>query len=210
MYDKKCTYGDLFDQVCVYIIPMMNPDGVTISQYGIKGIRDKELRRKLYYMDGIDNYARWKANARGVNLNRNFGAFWVLEGSPDYANYTGPYADSEKETETFEKVVNENKFRFIISYHSMGSLVYWNIGQTGRIYNRTRELAIAISKHTGYPLGERSKPEGLSYNWSIYNKKVPEIIIETGRMTCPAPVSEFKRIWKENKDLIAYMCSREH
>ena len=41
------SYSELFDKICFDIIPMANPDGVTISQYGEEGLRDRNLREKL-------------------------------------------------------------------------------------------------------------------------------------------------------------------
>ena len=51
---------------------MVNPDGVTISQYGPKKIRNAKLRSNLYKIaDGVD-FKIWKANARGIDINRNY------------------------------------------------------------------------------------------------------------------------------------------
>ncbi len=209
MFDSTQTYGDTFDNVCVYIMPMLNPDGVTISQYGIRGIRSAKLRAKLANMPGIDNPTRWKSNARGVDLNRNFGAFWSKRGYPSADFYSGPYANSERETKTIEKLIKRNSVKYVLSYHSTGTDVFWNVGQTGKIYRETKKLATTVANYIGYPLGEQSVPEGLSYNWTIYNMNIPELIIETGYMRCPAPISEFKSIWNSNKNLVAYMCSLE-
>ena len=203
MYDEKFTYGDLFNRTCVYMMPMINPDGVSISQFGVNGIKDKKLRNKLKGMSGISNYERWKANARGVDINRNFSNNWKKEGVAGASMYSGKKADSERETRIIKRIINKYSFDFILSYHSMGDLVYWNIGQSGEIYTETYKLARKISKITGYPLGEKSEPEGLSYNWTILDKNIPEIIIENGYGVCPLPISEYKIVWKKNKDLIS-------
>lgn len=202
MYDEKFTYGDLFNRTCVYMMPMLNPDGVCISQYGVKGIKDKKLRDKLKGMQGISNYERWKSNARGVDINRNFSNHWEKKGVAGGSMYSGRKADSERETRIIKRIINKYDFDFILSYHSMGDRVYWNIGQSGGIYKKTYKLARRISKITGYSMGEKSKPEGLSYNWTILDKNIPEIIIENGYGVCPLPVSEYKVVWKKNKELI--------
>lgn len=44
--------GDIFEQCAVYMIPMVNPDGVTISQCGIEAIQNDTLRANLYQLDG--------------------------------------------------------------------------------------------------------------------------------------------------------------
>lgn len=37
--------SDLFNKTAIHYVPMVNPDGITISQSGIGGIRSEELRR---------------------------------------------------------------------------------------------------------------------------------------------------------------------
>lgn len=202
MFDGKYTYGELFNKTCVYIMPMLNPDGVAISQFGYNSIKNEKLRNALKEMSGIENYKRWKSNARGVDLNRNFSTFWSKDGEIGSSFYSGRKPDSERETRIIKKIINKHDFEFVISYHSMGNRVYWDIGQSGEIYNATYKLARKISNITGYPLGEKSEPEGLSYNWTIYEKNIPEIIIENGFGVCPLPVTEYKKTWKVNKELI--------
>ena len=46
------SYGTILEQCAVYIMPMVNPDGVTISQVGIEGIVNEGLRYNLYHMKG--------------------------------------------------------------------------------------------------------------------------------------------------------------
>ena len=39
------SYASLFDQAAVHFLPMVNPDGVSISQYGMQGITSPALRQ---------------------------------------------------------------------------------------------------------------------------------------------------------------------
>ena len=41
IYNGK-TYKELLNNICIHIVPMVNPDGVSISQLGEKGIKTKE------------------------------------------------------------------------------------------------------------------------------------------------------------------------
>ncbi|MCR5790629.1 MAG: hypothetical protein K6G83_12140 [Lachnospiraceae bacterium] len=44
---QNMTYEDLFGQVCLDIFPMVNPDGVSISQFGEEGLTDETGRKLL-------------------------------------------------------------------------------------------------------------------------------------------------------------------
>ena len=43
---------NVFEKIAVHYVPMANPDGVTISQYGIRAIRKASLRKTLRKMPG--------------------------------------------------------------------------------------------------------------------------------------------------------------
>ena len=84
-------YYKRYRKTCIYVLPMDNPDGVTLNQYGLKSIKNKKLRK---ICKKIGHFDLWKANARGVNLNNNFpsGCKKVKEYSakkPHYMNYYG-------------------------------------------------------------------------------------------------------------------------
>ena len=69
---KGKKYSTIFNNVKLVIMPMVNPDGVTISQYGPKKIRNAKLRENLYKIAGGVDFKIWKANARGIDINRNY------------------------------------------------------------------------------------------------------------------------------------------
>lgn len=77
-------YEKIMEGKAIHIVPMANPDGVTISQMGAMGIKNPDLKsmvEEIALREGgrhpQGNYfSRWKANAKGVDLNRNFDALW--------------------------------------------------------------------------------------------------------------------------------------
>ena len=200
--------GDIFEKCAVYIIPMVNPDGVTISQCGIEAIRNEALRANLYLMDGAVNPARWKANAAGVDINRNFVTGWGNKNPkflPASQSYVGLFPFSELETMAIATVFIQRKYDIAVSYHSMEGAIYWNIGQSGELLDKTAALAIEVSQITGYSFGEQSVMNGLDYNWMMIDQNTPTILIETGTVACPLPYSQWQEVWIRNKDLIKHL-----
>lgn len=51
---------NVFEKIAVHYVPMANPDGVTISQYGIRAIRKASLRKTLRKMPGANRHRLWK------------------------------------------------------------------------------------------------------------------------------------------------------
>ena len=72
-YNKKINgkkVSATLNKVAIHYVPSCNPDGTAISQKGFNAIRNKSLRNGLRRMGGSSS--KWKANARGVDLNRNW------------------------------------------------------------------------------------------------------------------------------------------
>lgn len=200
--------SSVFEKCAVYIVPMVNPDGVTISESGINAITNPAVRENLYRMKGATNPARWKANAAGVDLNRNFSTGWgnvINVNAPSSQCYNGICAFTEPEILAVVNVFMQRRFEAAITYHSMEGAIYWDIGQTGDILNKTYELANIVKNITGYKLGEKSAIRGLDYNWMIMDQLTPTVLIETGTVQCPLPYTQWNEIWLRNKDLITQL-----
>lgn len=220
-------FKDLFDEYAVHIVPMLNPDGVAISQFGKEGIRDEAIRENLsvMYQNAVENgdtdyteerfYQRWKANALGVDLNNNFDGRWeTLKGaeSPAGWSYKGEAPESEAESRCITELIRGLSDPVtVVSYHATGSVLWWDYGQTGEFMERCTEQAELVSSLTGYPLNPYAEGSagGLS-DWIIadyYGEIVPETI-EIGKGEAPLNISEFSDIWKRNKDIfpaLAYL-----
>ena len=196
-----------FDRIAVHYIPMANPDGTTISQYGIESIRSASLRKKLYKMNRGANTKIWKSNARGVDLNRNYPVRFRHQGKRGNMGYSGPKACSESETRAIKGLTDRLKSRHnlqgVVSYHAMGSIIFGGSGLAGKLQKNTDRLYYQTRRLTGYAsaVSYHSSSGGdgnyLTYIQNI--KRVPGITLEIGRITCPGPAWEYPSIWKRNK-----------
>lgn len=211
MLRQYTDYKSTLRSACLYVVPMINPDGVTISQYGFGAIRSEKLR-KLCQKTKV-SARTWKGNARGVNLNFNFPGGWNPENKPkkpDGISYPGKKAASEKETKAMMSFINGlSGIKGALNYHSTGSILYWNYNVEGTpsLYERQRQLAIKVNSFTRYRLMPKSistDPNGGFGDWLIYNKKIPNVTVETGSVMCPLPHSQLKKIARENTELLTW------
>ena len=201
--------ANVLDKVAIHYVPSCNPDGTAISQYGFNAIRNKSLRAKLKKMGGSSR--TWKANARGVDLNRNWDIAFRKAGTRGSAGFRGNKAASEPEIKVLVKMVNsiqkQGKIVGVVSYHSTGSIIYGKCAgqasasvkkQTTRMYKTAQSL-------TGYrlmPVESLSHGRGCSREYFLYKKKIPCITIEIGRGACPLGAGEFSSIWRKNKNVV--------
>lgn len=207
-YDKKYkgrSYREIFDQVCVHVVAMANPDGVTISQKGIRGIRNSILRKKLKKMHGAKYTTRWKANARGVDLNRQFHYKFEYEKKlkrGSYAGYGGRKPVSEQESIALVQLVNRLEPKAVVNYHAMGNVIFCRYGGSKKVQKKVYKLAGEIRKLTGYSYMGLDQSPGFA-NWLVCKRGIPSCTIEIGRHSTPVPINQFSAVWRQNKNVMA-------
>lgn len=118
----------LLDSCTFYIMPMVNPDGVDISQHGVNGRGPEFKNIQLYTGAGRQGYKSWKSNANGVDLNRNFAHGWANNKKspalPMSEEYKGAKPESEPETQILIDILDEMSPDAILSYHTQGEILY--------------------------------------------------------------------------------------
>jgi g-D-glutamyl-meso-diaminopimelate peptidase len=208
---KGYNARSILNSTTIWFIPMVNPDGVTLQQQGLKAF-PKSIHKSLIKMNGgSKNFKRWKANGKGIDLNRQYNAGWkAIKGpsSPSFKNYKGKTPGSAAETKAVLKFVSTINPEMAVSYHSSGKMLFWNYKQPKSTYYRDLKFANTIKKLTGYRLMKAGKnPSGGGFtDWFIESKKKPAFTPEISKYyyeTSP-PLSEFKGAWKENQAVGLY------
>ncbi len=160
-------------------IPLVNPDGVELSIYGLPSV-PTELHARLTEINGGDDFSLWKSNARGVDINVNFPAKWGFGASnvfyPSSANYVGSNPFSEGETRALALAVLDGSYGLTLSLHAKGEEIYY--GFMGEL--PPMRISGLISSAFGYPLKQTLSSCGGFKDWVTLYLKVPSYTVELG------------------------------
>lgn len=147
-YGKHKRVTRLLNEKEVYIVPMMNPDGV---EYDLSGELKPFTWRKNRRPTGKETY--------GVNLNRNWGKKWEAPVPEKIVkdlwnkksdSYSGERPFSEKETQAIRNfILSHPNIKMFVDYHSgFAPFLQGGLG-----------FPIPRSEDQGLPLGHRKKYE---------------------------------------------------
>ncbi len=201
----------LFSSRTIYVVPMLNPDGV---DYQINGVDNSHILydRLLAMNGGSNDFSRWQANARGVDLNHNYNAGFaeykkieaelgILGGSP--GKFSGEMPESEPEVGCLCNYIRYcQNLRMIMSFHTQGEEIYYT--GCNRTAPRSRSIAEALSRISGYSLGI---PEGgASYggltDWAIGALNLPSFTVECGKGENPLPPRDYFYIYTAIREML--------
>lgn len=170
----------------LWCIPMSNPDGVMLAQYGLDSVADAERRKFLYRVNGENyDFSLWKANARAVDLNVNFNALWGTGKSnvtyPAPGNYIGPYPFSESESRTLAEFTDKVRPRYTLSYHARGRVIYYGFNGA----NPDPDIPVLASEETGYPSLTSAGSAGGYKDWFVLTTYRAGLTVEVGSEGTP-------------------------
>jgi murein tripeptide amidase MpaA len=166
------------DQSEIWIVPLVNPDGLEYS---------------------IRHYRYWRKNRRlnadgsfGVDLNRNYGYAWGYDdtgSSPEPASevYRGAAAFSEPETRAVRDLFEQRNFRALVSYHSFSQVILYPWGyadiptgrdaRDGSIASAMSLLMRAVNGRL-YEYGALYLTNGDTTDWAFGVAGIPAYTIE--------------------------------
>ena len=196
-------------QGSLWIVPLVNPDGALLSEIGLSSVSNEKAQKRLLSLNAENkDFSLWKANARGVDLNVNFPARWG-QGNKNIRfagseNYIGAKPFSEPESRALKRFTQEIKPDYTVSYHTKGEEIYWYFSQDEARRARDEELALSLSKTTGYPLKMAKGSVGGYKDWCIDCLKIPSFTVEAGLDLFFHPIrgEGLENIWTKNKDAL--------
>ena len=215
LYEKKRSIfsfdlGYLYSSRSIHIVPMLNPDGV---DYQINGVsKDNVIYERVMKMNGnSEDFSKWQANARGVDLNHNyncgFSEYKRLEleagisgGAP--TRFSGNMPESEPEVASLCNYLRFNdNIKGIITLHTQGEEIYYGVAPDD---TRSKRIGATLSRLSGYKLAAANGMAaygGLS-DWCSSVLKRPSFTVECGKGENPLPLSDNFKIYADIREML--------
>jgi Predicted carboxypeptidase len=196
----------------IYIIPMLNPDGVNISIFGPDSAQYPNRIRKMRLIG--PTYETWKSNANGVDLNRSYPCLFeqksTLVGSPASELYKGEAPGRENEVEALMRLCDQEGFLAAVSFHAKGEEIIWADRNTVARIPEAAKMAEALARVSGYKIMPPSAdPAGYTAgfeNWFRERYGRPCILIKISPHRggfIPHPMKEFDLlVWESAKYIV--------
>jgi carboxypeptidase T len=182
-YQTDADVKRLVDSSEIWIVPLVNPDGLEYS---------------------IHVYRYWRKNRRdngqgyfGVDLNRNYGFKWGIDDVGSSAasaaqDFRGKAAFSEPETQAVRDLFLRKDFRALISYHSFSQTILYPWGYSDTAASdkdaQLREIGTEMARRIkdvddrSYELGQAGKllyvTNGDLTDWAHATSGIPAYTIE--------------------------------
>ncbi len=213
LIDFAKKFLDMTEQhknVTLFIVPLVNPDGVDIAIHGLnpKNIYHQEI---ISHTGIIDFKILWQANAQGVDINHNFNALWnsICDG-PSPTKYGGPFPESEPETRAITHMLKIIRPDIFIAFHSQGKEIYYDFN--GMESENSRQNALNIAKTCGYTVTEPTGTAsfGGAKDWYIQEFQKEAYTIELGQGVNPLPHSQLSDMKKDVFRICSYLIRRNY
>lgn len=200
-YHQDVSIKNIVDQSEIWIVPLVNPDGLEYS---------------------IHYYRYWRKNRRdngdgtyGVDLNRNYGYQWGYDDTGSSSNfgsdvYRGTAPFSEPESQAIRDLFAQHHFLSLISYHSYGSVILYPWGYTFQSTDQEallNDLASNMSQRmqtvngTYYSFGQSSgslyTTNGSTTDWSFGTYNIPSFTFEL-----PPSSSQLGEFFNAEEDIL--------
>jgi g-D-glutamyl-meso-diaminopimelate peptidase len=191
----------LYKNVTLSIVPMVNPDGVNLVVDGPASIVEPYRSFAIYTNKDFDDFQGWKANIRGVDLNKQFPANWEKEAQrkmlkgPHPRDFGGDYPMSEPEVLCMSCLTERLKPNLILALHTQGKEFYWGYMEKEPL--ESVRIAAEFERVSPYRSVRNIDSYAGYKDWFILKWNKPGFTIELGKGINPLPLSQFSSIYNE-------------
>ncbi|MFF2887522.1 M14 family metallopeptidase [Paenibacillus sp. NPDC057967] len=196
--------------VTLSVVPMLNPDGVDLV---VGGLPEAEPVRSevLAINEGSSDFSGWKANIRGVDLNKQFPALWERDAaigpqSPAPRDYSGAAPLTEPEVQALAELTRRDSFLRVLAFHTQGEVFFW--GFEGLEPPESAALAAAFAEASGYESIRNVDSTAGYKDWFIQDWRRPGFTIELGKGTNPLPLEQYGQIYDAASSIIRVAITR--
>ncbi len=190
----------IFENVKLFLVPMVNPDGIDLVQQGIYE-EHPFFYSVLNINKGSRRFDHWSSNIRGVDLNHQWPAGWDVEAKespqvPWSRHYSGRAPLTEPEVKAIYHLTKKQNFAYVLAFHSQGQVIYW--GYKNLEPKQSKDMVDRLSLVSSYEPIRTADSDGGYKDWFIQETGRPGFTIEVGVGTNPLPFSAFSEIWSNN------------
>ena len=203
----------LAEDVTIYTVPMVNPDGVDLVTGAITpGQLQYEVAATL-----AANYPNipfpdgWKANLLGVDLNLQYPAGWLQARETKFAqgytqpgprDFVGRAPLTQLEAQALAGYTEAVDPALVLAYHTQGKVIYWQFEDVQ--VPGAEELAQRFAQVSGYAVEDTPFESAFAgyKDWFIKVFRRPGFTIEVGEGINPLPLSQFDTIYRDNLGIL--------
>jgi len=203
----------LSENVTIYTVPMVNPDGVDLVTGAIVpgSLAYETAQRLSEFYPQIPFPEGWKANLLGVDLNLQYPAGWLQAREikfsqgftrPGPRDYVGRAPLNQRESRALAEYTDQVDPALVLAYHTQGKEIYWQFKDFE--VPGARELGEEFARLSGYALADT--PYNSSFagykDWFIQEWRRPGYTIEAGAGENPLPIEQFEEIYRDNLPIL--------
>lgn len=218
IYDRDAR--ELAERVTIYMVPMVDPDGVDLVTGGIQpGSAQYDLAEQLAANYPFIPFPEgWKANLLGVDLNLQYPAGWLRAREikfdqgftqPGPRDYVGRSALDQFESRALAGYTRYIDPELVLAYHSQGKEIYWQFQDIE--VPGGRALGLKMADASGYTLADVPYGSGFAgyKDWFIQEFRRPGYTVEVGQGINPLPLSQFDEIYRDNLPILVIAATGE-